>query len=143
MKKLIHLIPLFLIGCGDNCDIKTTFFESGEVKTLQQNIDCDASNGIENIVYTKTGSIIKIEHKLPEYDSISKKLYFKNGNLKSISFQVNHNKTGEHKKFFKSGGTKSLTSYLNGKKHGSAFEWYEDGKIRKQVIYNNDSLIQQ
>tara|TARA_B110000211_G_scaffold233428_1_gene299648 strand:- start:3246 stop:3677 length:432 start_codon:yes stop_codon:yes gene_type:complete len=143
MRKLIYLFPLFLIGCGDNCEFKTTFFKTGEVQTIQKNIDCDASKGIENISYNKIGTIIKLEHKLTENDSISRKLFFDEGNLKSIYFEVNHNKTGVHKKFFKNGKIRSLTSYLNGEKHGDAFEWYEDGKVRKQVTYNNDSLIQQ
>ena len=135
MKKLFYLALLFLTSCEDHCETKTTFFKSGELKTLQKNINCKLTYGIENIVYNKYGSIIQIEHRFYKNDSISRKLYFNNGNLKSTYFEINKNKTGKHIKFFKNGGVRSITPYLNGNKHGNSFEWYENGKVRKQVTY--------
>lgn len=142
MKKLIYILPLFIMSCADDCVIRSTFFDNNKMQTLKQNIDCDASIGIEKISYNKAGTIIKLEQKYINNDSLARKKYFDNGHIKSLYFEVNQLKTGEHIKYFKNGGIRSVTPYLKGKKHGNHFKWLENGTVKKQSTYRNDSLIQ-
>jgi antitoxin component YwqK of YwqJK toxin-antitoxin module len=143
MRKLIYLVPLFLIGCGDKCSPDITFYKSGEVKNIFQLIDCETLKGHEVIHYNKKGAIIQMDYFSKYNDSTCSKFFFPNGNLKEIYITLEKLKTGEHKKFYKSGSVRSFTPFLNDKKHGNTFEWYENGTVRKQVTYNCDTLIQQ
>lgn len=143
MRLVIFTFSILLFGCSSDCNTKSTFFESGKVKTHAYFINCDEKQGTEKVEYTEQGSIISILQNYTQKDSSICKQFYENNAVKSITVKKNGNLHGEQKHYYHDGPVREMINYQNGKKEGKTFIYDDEGNATRQLIFKNDTLLEE
>lgn len=137
------LLLLTLWNCSKECKVETTLDSKGRIETILQDINCDPLQGPEEVTYNKQGGINKIAQNYLLEDSSVVKSFFDNGKLRRIMITTNKGRFKEVKKFYDNDQLQSTQQFIDLKRNGTYFEWYSTGELRKQLVFENDSLIDQ
>lgn len=142
MKIVLLFIALITFGCSTDCNLESTFFESGKIKTKSLFIDCNSDKGKEIVTYNETGNVIEIEKHFYNNDSSILKKHYDNGSIKSIQIKKSKLLNGEQKYYYHNGPIREVLCYKNGLKNGNSFIYDDEGKPTSQLTFQNDSLIE-
>lgn len=142
MRLTILTLSIIIFSCSSDCNTKSTFFESGNVKTHSYFINCDEKEGNETIEYAEEGNIVSIQQNYTENDSSVRKLFYDNSAVRSIITKKKNLIHGEQKHYYADGPVREMINYVNGKKEGKTFIYDDLGNPTQQLTFRSDSLIE-